>query len=134
MINLSSTTPTPPGGGTNVIFQNDVSGNVSAYYKKRKNTVAPSGGVLTLDASLGDSFLITVTQAITSMTITNPADGQEITMLWAQDATGHAVVLATNMLGATAISTTANKHTCQRFTYNVGDTNWYACNLGVSGM
>lgn len=134
MINLSSTIPAAPGGGTNVIFQNDVSGNVSAYYRKKKNTATSSAGVLTLDASTGDSFLINVTQAITSMSITNPTDGQEITLLWAQDATGHAVTLATNLIGATAISTVASKHTCQRFTYNVGDTNWYACNLGVSGM
>lgn len=134
MINLNNTTPASPGGGTNVIFQSDASGNVSAYYRKKKNTVTPSSGVLTIDASTGDSFLISVNQAITSMSITNPTDGQEITLLFAQDSTGHAVTLATNMLGATTVTTTANKHTCQRFTYNVGDTNWYACNQGVQNM
>lgn len=134
MINLSSTTPAAPNGGTNVIFQNDASGNVSAYYAPKKQTVTPSSGVLTIDASSGVSFLVNVNQAVTSMSITNPTDGQEITILWAQDATGHAVTLASNLKGATAISTVANKMTCQRFTYNVGDANWYAVNQGVAGM
>ena len=134
MINLSSTVPAAIGGGTNVTWQADVSGNVSGYIAKRKLTVSAASGVLTIDASQADSFLITVNQAITSMTIANPSDGQEITLLWTQDTTGHAVTLASNLYGATAVSTAANTHTCQRFTYNVSDTNWYATGVGVSGM
>lgn len=134
MINLSSTIPAPASGGTNVVFQTDASGNVSAYYAIKKQTVTPVSGVLTIDASTGTSFLINVTQTITSMSIINAYDGQEITLLWQQGATGHTVTLAPNMLGAVAISTTANKKTSQRFTYNVSDANWCAITAGVSGM
>lgn len=116
------------------MWQQDSSGNVSGYVANIKNTVAPVAGVLTLDCSTGNSFLITVTAAVTSMSLTNPSDGQEITLLWQQDATGHAIVLASNLLGATAPSTTANKTSCQRFTYNAGDTNFYATSAGVTGM
>jgi hypothetical protein len=136
MINLSDTTPAAPTGASNIKWQQDSSGNVSAYTPTAptKATVAPSAGVLTLDASLANSFLITVNQAITSMSIVNPTDGQEITLLWAQDTSGHAVTLAANLLGAAAVTTTANKHTCQRFSYNVGDTNWYATSPGQVNM
>lgn len=132
MINLSDSTPAAPNGGGNVKWQTDASGNVSAYTAKRKTTVAPVAGVLTIDASTADVFLVNVTAAVTSMTIANASDGQTIVFLWAQDSTGHAVTLATNLLGAIAVTTTANKHTCQSFTYNLGDTNWYA--IGMANM
>ena len=134
MINFSDTTPAAIGGGTNVLWQEDASGNVSAYCAPAKTTVAPVAGVLTLDASLATSFLVTVNAAITSMSIINPSDGEEITILWSQDATGHAITLASNLNGATAPSTGANTQSCQKFTYNVSDTNWYATGVGVTGM
>lgn len=113
-----------------MLWQQDASGNVSAYVPLggigAKTTVAPVAGVLTIDASLGNSFFINVNAAITSMTITNPTDGQEITLLFAQDTTGHAVTVATNLLmGTLTVTTTANKHTTGKFTYNAADTNWY---------
>lgn len=134
--NLSSTTPAAPIGGRLVTWQQDVSGNTSAYTSvaPAKITVAPVAGVLTLDCSLANSFLVNINAAITSMVLTNPTDGQAITILWAQDGTGHPVVLATNLLGATAPSTTANKHSIQTFSYNVGDTNWYAPAAGQVGL
>lgn len=131
MINLGNL-PAAPAGGNLVVWQNDASGNVSAYTAKRKVTIAPVANVLTLDASVADVFLININDAITSMTIINPADGQEITLLWAEDNVGHAVTPATNLLGVIAPTTTANKHTCQSFTYNIGDTNWYG--IGQANM
>ena len=133
---FSNSTPAAPTGGVNVTWQSDVSGNLSAYtgVGPVKQTVAPVTGVLTVDASLGSSVLVTVNAAITSMSIINPTDGQEITFLWQQDATGHAITLATNLLGATAPSTGANLVSCQKFTYNVGDSNWYAIAAGLTGM
>lgn len=124
MINFSDTTPVALAGA-NVKWQSDVSGNVSAYLATRKTTVAPVAGVLTIDASAASSFLITVNAVITSMVITNPYDGQEITLLFAQDSSGHAVTVATNLIGGPTITTTANKHTSGKWTYNIGDTNWY---------
>lgn len=139
MINLNDAVPAAPAGGVNVLFQEDVSGNVSAYLPTTggnvKTTVGSVAGVLTIDASLGNSFLINVTENITSMSITSPTDGQEITLLWVEDATGSwTIVLATNLLGATAPTTAANDVSCQKFTYDVTATNWYATGVGVTGM
>jgi hypothetical protein len=133
LVNLSDSTPAPINGGSNVRWQQDASGNTSGYVAKRKITVAPVAGVVTLDASQADSFLITVNAPITSMVITNPTDGQEITILWAQDTGGHAVAVATNLLmGTLTVSTAASKHTTGKFTYNVSDTSWYV--IGQSGL
>lgn len=134
MINLNDSVPAAPTGKVNVKWQNDVSGNVSAYISlvPTKTTVAPVAGVLTIDASIGNSFYINVNAAVTSMSITNPTDGQEITLLWVQDASGHSIVLSTNLKGAIAPDTGANKVSCQKFTYNLLNDLWYA--IGVSGM
>lgn len=129
MINLSNSTPVSALGGTNVFFQQDASGNVSAYMPLGglgvKTTLAPVSGVVTLDASVGCTFYITVNAAITSMVLNNGTDGQEITILWAQDATGHAVATSSHLLGPYSITATASKHSCYKFTYNAADTNWY---------
>jgi len=134
VINLSNTTPAAPAGGTNITWQQDSSGNVSGYYGIKKQTVTPSSGTITLDATLYSSFFVSVNQALTSITVPSGViDGQEITIIWVQDASGHAVTLPSNLLGAIAISTTANKRTAQRFSYNSADTNWYATNAGLAG-
>jgi hypothetical protein len=133
MINLSNTTPAATGGGTNVTWQSDASGNVSAYVAKVKQTVAIVAGAVTIDASTGSSFLVSVTSAITSVSITNPTDGQEITILFQQDGTGHAVTFAANIHGATAVPTTPSTTSTYKFSYNVGDTNWYSLG-GVVGI
>lgn len=125
MINFSDSLPAAPAGGANVKWQLDVSGNLSAYTSTGKLTVAPVSNVLTIDASAARSFLINVNAAITSMVINNPTDGQEVTFLWAQDVTGHAVAVAANMVGGPTVTTTGGKHTTGKWTYNVGDTNWY---------
>jgi hypothetical protein len=132
MINLSDTTPTAITGGNNVHWQMDASGNVSAYSTERKLTVAPSSGVLTVDASLADVYLITVNAAVTSMTLTNPTDGQQLTLLWAQDTSGHAVTVASNLIGPGTVTTTASKRSCYTYTYDAGTNNWYQ--VGANGM
>lgn len=136
-INFSNTVPSAPSGGSNVSFQTDGSGNVSAYtgLASVKTTVAPIAGVLTLDCSLGNSFLITWNANITSMSLTNPTDGQEITLLWEVDVTGgYTITPAANLLGFTTPSNTASKNSTQKFTYNSGNTNWYSLAVGVTGL
>lgn len=137
MINLSNITPSPPTGGTNVLWQVDSSGNVSAYVGSAANppiTTAPVAGVLTINAATGDKQYINVNAAITSTVITNPTDGQIITLFWIQDATGHAITLASNLIGATAPSVVANKHSIQQFLYHAADTNWYGVAVGQTGL
>lgn len=137
MINLNNTTPAAPTGGFNVQWQEDSSGNVSAYVGSAANpptTFAPVAGVLTIDASKGNVAYVNVNAAITSMSIINPTDGQSMVIFWMQDATGHAITLSSNLLGATAPSTTANKHSIQRFMYHGADTNWYGESAGQTGL
>jgi hypothetical protein len=132
MINLSNTTPAAINGGTNVTWQEDASGNVSAYVSKVKVTLSIVSNALTIDASPASSFLVPVTSAITSMSIINPSDAEEITILFQQDSTGHAVTFASNMLGCTAVTTTANTNSIYKLSYNVGDTNWYCLSSNVN--
>lgn len=136
MINLSNSTPPAPGGGINVQWQQDAGGDVSAYVPLggvgAKTTVAPVAGALTIDCTLGNSFFITVNAAITSMTLTGMVDGQEITLLFAQDSSGHTVATSTSLLGNFSITTTANKHSCYKWTYNAADNNWYQ--IGANNM
>jgi hypothetical protein len=135
-INYSDTTPAAPAGSFNIKWQTDgsgnISGNVSTVPGGTKQTVAPVAGVVTADVSLGSSIFININAVITNIVLSNPIDGQEITILFAQDVTGHAVTLGTNMLGAPTITTTANKHSCYSWTYNLADTNWYL--LGANNM
>lgn len=135
MINLSNITPPAPASGVNVSWQQDGSGNVSAYTSvaSPKTTVAPVSGALTIDASLGNESLVTVNAAITSMTITNPTDGQQIGILFQQDATGHAVTLATNIQNAPTVDSTASASTMMILTYNTGDGTWYGVEVSGGG-
>lgn len=134
MINLNNTVPAPPIGFANVAWQQDSSGNTSASVGLAtvKTTVAPVAGVVTIDASLGNSFFINVNAVITSMVINNPTDGQEITLLFSQDSSGHAVTPAANLLGPFSISTGANQQSCYKWSFNLADNNWYQ--VGANGM
>jgi len=137
MITLSSTAPVAPTGGSLVKWQQDASGNVSAYTGSAANppvTTAPVAGVLTLNAASGDKQKINVSAAITSTVVTNPTDGQIMTLFWVQDATGHAITLASNFVGVTAPSVTANTHSLQQIYYNAADTSWYGVAAGQTGL
>lgn len=122
MINFTDT--------TTIKWSIDASGNLTANATSVvpggfKQTAAPVSNVVTFDVSLGSSLWINVTDVISNIVLNSPVDGQEITIVFAQDSTGHAVTLATNMLGSPTITTTANKHSAYKWTYNTADTNWY---------
>lgn len=136
MINLNNLTPAAPVGGVNVLWQVDASGNVSAYIglASTRTTFAPVVGVVTIDASIGNSVIVNVNDAITSMVVTNPTDGQELTIMYKQDGTGHSIITPTNFFGTTAPDATANKISVQKFVYDTTTTNWYAVAAGVTGM
>lgn len=126
-INFSNTIPAPPIGGRNISWQTDGGGNVSAYASlaAAKTIVAPVSGAVTIDCSLGNSFWININAAVTSMTLTNPTDGQEVTLVFAQDATGHAVTIAANLSGNPIIETNANAIVAYKWSYNLANTTWY---------
>ena len=133
MITLNSAVPAAPTGGSLVKWQQDASGNVSAYTGAAANppvTTAPVAGVLTINAASSDKQKINVNAAISSSSVTNPTDGQIITVFWIQDGAGHAVVYPSNFIGATAPSTGANTHSIQQFLYHAADTSWYGIAVG----
>lgn len=137
MINLNNLIPAAPVGSVNVSWQVDSSGNVSAYTgltTGARTTFAPAAGVVTIDASIGNSVIINVNAAITSMVVTNPTNGQELTIMYKQDGTGHAIVTPTNFFGTTAPDVTANKISVQKFVYDITTTNWYSVAPGSTGM
>lgn len=137
-VNLNNTTPSPSTGMVNVQWNQDGSGNVSAAVPLgaiQKQSVAPVSGVLTLNCSLNNSFLITWNANITSIVVENATDGQEITLLWAVDATGgYTVTAPSSLVGFPTPNNTANSHSTMRFTYNSANTNWYLLSSVVSGM
>lgn len=138
-INLSNTTPAAPSGTINGSWQSDVSGNVSVNFPlgtSSKTTASSSSGTLTLDCTSNNSFLVTLHENVTTLNITNPPyDGAEIMILWQQNGTGgYTVSFGASILGGTAPSTSANTFSCQKFTYNLADTNWFAVAAGITGM
>jgi hypothetical protein len=52
-----------------------------------KTTINPATGAIVFNAALGNSFVADMTGNV-SFTITNPSDGQVISVLWVQNATG----------------------------------------------
>lgn len=87
----------------------------------------------TFDASLGNSFKITLTGNVTSSTLSNPQAGQLISWLICQDATGsRTFVWPTNVKGGMTIGSTLSTCSAQNFLYD--GTNAYALSGGVTGM
>jgi hypothetical protein len=138
-INLNNTSPAAPSGSSNVLWQQDGSGNISASLPNgviQKVSITSTSGAIILDCSTGNSFLITLHENITSLSIINPTyDGLEITILWQQNSTGgYTVTFPTGVQGGTAPSAGANTYSAQKFTYNLADTIWFACAAGITGM
>ena len=112
-----------------------------------KAIIAPVGGIVTANPAVANSFRVNVTSTVTSVVISNGiADGQDITIEWVQDATGHAVAgFSANIHGVgfltsgtntfvAAPSSAANSVSVQRYTWDATAVVWYAIAAGVSGM
>jgi hypothetical protein len=84
-------------------------------------------GVVTVDASTGNTQIITLSANATSLSITNPSLGQILTLQWIQDAAGgHTynwpAVCKFGPDGTPTVTTTANARDSVTFVYN--GTNW----------
>lgn len=82
---------------------------------------------ITLDSDEGDVFYTELDGNITGITIKNPYQGREITIIFKQDGTGSRTVAgwaATVMLAGNAFSVTSNadRYTTLKLTYD--GTNW----------
>jgi len=87
----------------------------------------------TFDASLGNTQKITLTDNVTSSTLSNATAGQTINFIICQDATGgRTFVWPTNVLGGMTIGATLSKCSAQNFIFD--GTNAYALSAGVTNM
>jgi hypothetical protein len=87
----------------------------------------------TFDASLGNTQKITLTDNVTSSTLSNAVAGQTINFIICQDATGgRTFAWPTNVLGGVTIGSTASKCSAQNFIFD--GTNAYAVSPGVTNM
>jgi hypothetical protein len=108
-----------------------------------KSDVTSSGGVLTLDVSQGSVFTVSLHENIANWTIINPTDGQPLTIIWRQDATGGWTVgTAPNVSGFSTPSGVALTTTAMDFVYDASgvllssppiDGVWYEVAGGSGG-
>jgi hypothetical protein len=89
---------------------------------------------ITVDASLGNLFRVTLGGNRTVGAPSNPTDGQEITFVLLQDATGGRTVTWTSGAGGyqfdaptPTLQTAANKRDFVRFVYNTAANAWVFC-------
>ena len=96
------------------------------------NTVSFSA-TPTFDASLGNTQKITLTDNVTSSTLSNATAGETVNFIICQDATGsRTFVWPTNVLGGMTIGATLSKCSAQNFIFD--GTNAYALSAGVTNM
>ena len=87
----------------------------------------------TFDASLGNTQKITLTDNVTSSTLSNATAGETVNFIICQDATGsRTFVWPANVLGGMAIGSTLSKCSAQNFIFD--GTNAYALSAGVTNM
>lgn len=89
------------------------------------------GATTTIDCETGNDFRIAMTGNISTLTISNPADGQTIAVVFVQDATGSRTVswpASFTWVGQTApsLSTAANSIDILVATYSSTDAKWLA--------
>jgi hypothetical protein len=87
----------------------------------------------TFDASLGNTQKITLTDNVTSSTLSNATAGETVNFIICQDATGsRTFVWPTNVLGGMTIGATLSKCSAQNFIFD--GSNAYALSAGVTNM
>ena len=88
----------------------------------RRVVAVPWSATPTFDASLGDIFDFSMQADVTSSTLTNVADGQILTFLLRQNATGgHAFAYPSQIASASAPDGGSNAVSIQRFVYRSSD-------------
>src|ERR1700685_326843 len=93
--------------------------------------IVSGNATINMAATPGTSFKIFVTGAFTLSITNQPTNNAAIiTILFAQDATGHAVTFsASSFKNTTAVPTTANSNTPESFQYDGNSNFWY----GIAG-
>ena len=129
-------------GGTGSATQNFVDlttnqsvGGVKTFSQEVVSSEFLSGALVSVtfsttpdfDASLGNLLKLTLTDNVTSSTISNPASGEQVMLLLCQDATGSRTMTWPSNLklagGAYTLTTTASK--CDTLVIAYDGSNWY---------
>ena len=93
--------------------------------------VASFNATPTFDCSTGDSFKMTLTGNVTSMTVSNAVVGMLYTFVFAQDSSGlHSVAWPANFKGVISIPISALANTSAVQTVYYDGTNFYATAIG----
>lgn len=119
VIMATGTIPTLPlsiaNGGTNATTAAGARSNLGAATQLTPQTLT-AGATVTIDASLGDTFLLTANQNFTLANPINPTNGQRIIVRILQDATGGRTLtldtkwrLGTDLTAPLVLTVTANK-------------------------
>ena len=114
-------------------------GGLEVYnWRETKNTASSSSGSITYDLSTGNVFSTTLTEAVTSMTFSNPPSsgiGGSFTLILTQDSTARAVTWPTSVRWEggipPSISTVSSVHIFQFITVD-GGTSWYGFHAGIN--
>ena len=88
-----------------------------------------TGGVLTLDMTESNVFTSTLTENVTTLTLSNPAQGQTVNMLLTQDATGSRLMTwpaSFKWPGGTASVLSTNSNAVDLLVITYIGTDWYA--------
>jgi hypothetical protein len=101
-VNLSNTTPAPPSGSTNVVFQTDGSGNVSAYITSAVELTGDGFDATNQSADIGVTTLVASPTSglyrVAVYLIVTTVDGAsstlpKVTLLWNDQDNGQAQTL-----------------------------------------
>ena len=88
-----------------------------------------TGGVLTLDMTESNVFTSTLTENVATLTLSNPAQGQTVNMLFTQDATGSRTMAwpaSFKWPGGTASVLSTNSNAVDLLVITYIGTSWYA--------
>ena len=88
-----------------------------------------TGGVLTLDMTESNVFTSTLTENVATLTLSNPAQGQTVNMLFTQDATGSRLMTwpaSFKWPGGTASVLSTNSNAVDLLVITYIGTDWYA--------
>jgi hypothetical protein len=129
--NLASALTDETGTGLNV-FNADPTidgANFTGHAQTARVAGSSTGGVLTLDMVDSNVFTSTLTENVTTLTLSNPAQGQTVNILFTQDATGSRTMAwpaSFKWPGGTAGVLSTNASAVDLLVISYVGTDWYA--------
>ena len=132
--NLASALTDETGTGS-AVFNTDPTidgANFTGHAQTAPVAVSSSGGTLTANMTESNVFTSTLTENVTTLTLTGPAQGQTVNMLFTQDATGSRTMAwpaAFKWPGGTAETLSTNANAVDLLVITYLGTSWYASML-----